>query len=363
MGAQVIKVESRNHLDRQRHQPDPISGRPADPRFGTHLFRSVNANKIAVVLEVDNSEDYQRALRIISVSDVVVANMKGGALARLGLCYEKVRKVRPDVIVLSSTGFGESGPWRDYRAEAPTLGAICGLGDLTGYPEAPPGTMLTSFDGANAMYALVVLLAALAHRARTGEGCFIDLSQAEGGACLAGDSFLSFLATGTQPHRSGNADDVWAPHECYPCRGDDQWVTIVAQSEEEWRALCEALGRPPWTQKACFENAALRVAHKRQLDAFVAKWTRQHTAWEITEMLQAAGVSAMPVFSAADVFADEQLTHRGVVEWTVHPAGGVAPVMRPPWMFARKKWKPATPSPTIGEHDAFLRHQLLGEGD
>lgn len=310
---------------------------------------------------MDDPKDYQRTQRIIAVSDVVVANMKGGALARLGLNYEKAREVRPDIVVLSSTGFGESGPWRDYRAEAPTLGAICGLSDLTGYAEAPPATMLTSLDGANAMYALVVLLAALSHRAQTGQGCFIDLSQAEGGACLAGDSFLSFLATGQQPHRRGNADDVWAPHECYPCQGEDKWVSIVVRSEREWQALCNAIGRPSWSQKACFSSVFLRVANKRQLDGFVGRWTRQHTAWKISELLQPLGISAMPVSSAADVFADEQLAHRRVVEWPAHPLGSAAPVMCPPWICAGQTWKPATPSPTLGEHDVFLRHQLLGE--
>ncbi|HOG45963.1 MAG TPA: CoA transferase [Anaerolineae bacterium] len=359
LGAEVIKIESRKRIDQTRHGSittgDDFPNYDASP-----IFNNANLNKKGVTLDLKRPEGAELAKRIVAVSDVVLENMRPGAMDRLGLGYEDLVKVKPDIIMLSSSGFGSSGPYREYAGYAPIFAAFGGLAYLTGYEDGEPNTMSGVMDLRVGTVSAFALLAALIHRQRTGEGQYIDLSSSECVSALIGAELMEYPMNKRSPFRCGNQDAIMAPHNCYRCQGDDKWISIAVASDKEWQALCGAMGNPAWAQDEAFGDVYSRWQNRARLDRHVAEWTMNHTHYELMALLQSAGVAAMPSFSAEEILSDPHVKARGMVSQIEHPVMGKKVVISPPWKLSETPARIKKASPLLGEHNEEVFGSLLG---
>ena len=368
MGAEVIKVESRERLDGLR-LGRPIVGEDVaggDRGLWPELqpvFHSLNRNKLGVTLNLRTGDGVDLAGRLIARSDVVMNNFSPGVLGRLGLDYQALRKHRPDIILVSMPAVGETGPLRDILAYAPIIQALSGLMSVVGYDQDEPlvGELQSPWsDAVSSIHAALAALAALRHRNRTGEGQLVEVAQLEATASMLGEAFLSNQMKGVDRAPEGNQDSDFAPHNNYPCAGDDKWVAIAVKTEEEWRRFCQALGEPNWTRDRRFADRAARLGNTDELDMHVSEWTRRFSAQEITEKLQENGVAAMPVMNIEDQFLDPHLQQRQAYAQVEHPHAGAEWVYGMPWLLSETPGSVRTPAPLLGEHNDYVLHQLLG---
>jgi benzylsuccinate CoA-transferase BbsF subunit len=357
MGAEVIKIESNQRLDHVRLRAlgfGVFRGPDQSP-----FFNDLNLNKLSVTLNLAQPEAVELAKRIVSISDVVMQNMRPGVMDRLGLGYEELRKVRPDIIYLSSSACGATGPERGYVGYAPTFAALGGADYLTGYPDAAPQPMSGSIDLRSAATSAFVLLAALCYRQKTGEGQHIDLSSQETISVLLGEALMDYTMNRRNQMRKGNRDDAMAPHNCYRCRGG-KWVTIAVATEEEWKAFCSAIGNPDWTMDRRFADAYSRQRNQDELDKRVEEWTINHTPYQVTKILQKARVAAFPSLDSRGLFNDRHLKERGFFEEMNHPVMGKRTIIAPHWRFSGTPTLPRRPAPLLGQHNEYVFGEFLG---
>jgi len=359
LGAEVIKVESRRRLDHTRVRSlmtGPTMGGPDH----SAVFNDLNLNKLSLTLNLTRPEAIGIAKRLAIVSDVVTQNMRPGVMERLGLSYDELKAVKTDIIMLSSSAVGATGPERTYVGYAPTFAGVGGIAYVSGYPEGRPTTLTGAIDTRVGTTAAFAVLAALHYRQRTGKGQHIDLSSSEAISSLAGDVLMDYTMNGTVRERDGNSDEIMAPHGCYPCRGEDRWVTIAVDGEDEWRALCQALGSPEWTRSTRFADVASRRQNLEELDRMIAAWTGQHTDYEVMEILQEADVAAVPTFSGTMVPGDPHIRGRGILPEVEHPALGKRTVVGPPWRLSATPALTPRHAPLMGEHNQYVLGDLLG---
>ncbi len=364
LGAEVIKVESRDRLDFfRRYVIWPLAD--AEPTAlstdGSMMFLSANLNKLGVTLNFSKPEGKALLKQLVAVSDVVVENMRPGAMARMGFGYEDLQKVNPAIIMLSSSARGATGPESQYAGYAAVNHAIGGASYISGYPDGPPGYALGDVDLMNATTSAFAIVAALRYRDVTGEGQFIDYSQCEAVTSLIGEVLLEPQMTGHVPGRKGNSDDFMAPHNVYPCWGIDRWLAIAVTTDEEFRALCRVIGNPWLADDARFATAAIRKQNELELDEIVAGWTRQQDRDYAASLLAAAGVAAAPSRDAQDLFRDPHLRERGAFVEVEHPEGGRHDVLGLPWKTSNCAAK-IHRAPRLGEHNAYVFGQVLGLG-
>ncbi len=360
LGAEVIKVESWRRMDNMRSHVDS-AGQPIDPNKNPG-FNCLNLGKLAIQVDLSQPRGVELIKELVKVSDVVANNFSAGVLDRMGLGYEALKEVRPDIIFLTMSGFGSSGPLTNYRGYDPTFSSLAGIFDMSGYHDGPPtrSALGGAMDIANGMMGALGVIAALAHRARTGEGQFIDLAQWEVASYLIGDTFLDFAMNGRSPARQGNRDLVMAPHNCYPCQGEDKWVSIAIATEEEWLAFCQALGNPAWASERRFADAFSRWKNQEEMDRLIGEWTKQHTHYEVMEILQKVGVAAMPSFDQAELVSDPHLKERGWFTEVEHPETGKFLQMSPPLRLSATPARIPRPAPMVGEHNYYTFCEVLG---
>ena len=264
----------------------------------------------------------------------------------------------------SSSGRGRGGPHSDFLGYALVHHAIGGGAYLTGYPDEPPSHSLGDVDLMNATTLAVAILAALHHRARSGEGQFIDYSQCEGVTALLGETLLGFQLTGELPQRIGNAHPDRAPHGVYRAWGVDRWIAISAGEDEAFARLASAIERPELVHDPRFATAAARKRNEAALDAILDAWTRERDRDVVVEQLDAAGVVAAPSRDGRDLYADRHLRSRGAFVTVDHPELGSLQLVGPPFRFGEAPLG-VTAAPLLGEHtDAVLSGLLeLGEKD
>ena len=359
LGAEVIKVESLRRLDHTRLRSLMTGPTMGGPDQST-VFNDLNLNKLSLTLNLTRPEAIGIVKRLVKVSDVVTQNMRPGVMERLGLSYDALRAVKADIIMLSSSAVGATGPERTYVGYAPTFAALSGLAYVSGHSEGRPTTLTGAIDTRVGTTAAFAVLAALHCRQRTGKGQHIDLSSAEAISCLAGDALMDYTINGRVRERDGNSDEVMAPHGCYPCRGEDRWVTIAVAGEDEWDAFCKVLGHPDWTRDTGFADATSRRQNREELDRLVAEWTRQHSDYEVMETLQKAGVAAMPTFSGRMIPQDRHTRERGILAEVEHPELGVRTIVGPPWRLSATPARVPQAAPLIGEHNQYVLGELLG---
>ncbi len=359
LGAEVIKVESMARVDQTRVMTFTL-GKSFEGVENSSVFNAINLNKLSVRLNMKHSRSVELAKSLVQVSDVVGQNMRPGAMEALGLGYDVLREIKPDIIMLSSSAFGCKGPYSNYGGYAPTFSCGSGLAHMTGYADGTPNPMTGSTDLMSAITGAFALVAALNHRQKTGVGQHIDLSSVESQGILAGDALMEYLVTGRVPHRCGNRDRITAPHNCYRCRGEDKWVSIAVRTPEEWDAFCDAIGNPEWTLEERFADAYGRHSHQDELDRLVAAWTIERTHWEATRALQEAGVAAMPSLSNEEIVNDSHFKHRGIATTVEHPVMGRQVVFGVPWRLSKTPAPVRKASPLMGESNQYVFGELLG---
>ncbi len=371
MGAEVIKMESLSVYDSHRGPVSPAPGivsyPDADPgeqpwnRNG--WFNCLHMSKYGITLELTGESGRQVFNELVSISDVLVENFRQGSLERLGYNYEELRRLRPDLIYVSMPAFGNGGPWQKYVAYGIGQEQLSGMAHMTGYRgEGPMKSGINHGDPITGSHAAGVLLAALRHRRRTGEGMFIDVSQQESAVALIGGEMLAYQMTGTEPERRGNRSPWFAPHNSYQCAGEDRWVTIAVTSDDQWLRLAGILGDAELAADARYATVSGRMEHQDALDALIAVWTADKDALEISRQLQAAGIPSSQVMGGPDLLADDHYAARGTFVEVDHPQ--VGPKMYPgaAWKMSATPGRVRWPSPTLGQHNHLIYRELLGMG-
>jgi benzylsuccinate CoA-transferase BbsF subunit len=359
MGAEVIKIESRKRIDQARRGSittgDSFSNFDASP-----IFNNANLNKKGVTIDLSRPEGAELAKKLVAVSDVAIENMRSGVMDKLGLGYKELVKVKPDLIMLASSGFGSSGPYREYAGYAPIFASFGGLAHLTGYEDGPPNTMSGVMDLRVGTVSAFVILAALIRRQKTGEGLYIDVSSTECISTLVGPQLMEYSMNRRSPFRTGNQDSSMAPHNCYRCKGNDKWISIAVATDQEWNALCRAMGNPAWVMDKDFSDAYRRWKNRATLDALIGKWTINHTHYEVMALLQNSGVAAMPSFNAEEILSDPHIKERGVMNEVQHPVLGKKVVLNPSWKHSETPARIHKASPLLGEDNEQVFGDLLG---
>ncbi len=362
LGAEVIKIESMQRIDFVRLRSF-TTGQEFIGVDESTVFNDLNLAKLSIKLNLSKPEAIELAKKLVSLSDLVTQNMRPGVMERLGLGYEALKEVKPDIIYLSSSARGATGPERGYSGYAPNFAAISGLSHVTGIPDGWPLSLAGEIDLGSAVTSTFAILAALNYHLRTGEGQHIDLSSSDSMSVLIGDVLMDYLANGRVQSRKGNLDEFMAPHNCYRCKGEDEWVSIAVATGEEWAALCEVLGNPGWAKEQRFLTASARWQNQEELDRLIEQWTRNYSHYEVMEMLQEAGVAAMPCFNAEEVYKNPHLNYRQCWAKVVHPLIGEQVVLTPPWKLSATPVKVSSAAPLFGQHSSYVFRELLGMTD
>jgi benzylsuccinate CoA-transferase BbsF subunit len=366
-GADVIRIESGKRLDRLRVLPPFRDGERRGSVNRSGYFADRNSNKRGVTVNLKHPDAAGLVLRLVAVSDVVASNFTPGTMAGLGLGYDDARAVRPDVIYLEMGMQGAYGPDSTLVGYGQTVSALTGLHHLSGLPGFTPVGTGTNYPDhvAAPAHAAFAVLAAIRHRRRTGEGQYIDLSQAETMVGLLGPAVLDFTVNGRNAMPNGNRSATAAPQGVYPCRGDDRWIAVSVTDDGQWSALCEALGVPALAEDPRFSTMALRHGNHDDLDGEIIARTAHSEPFALMHELQKRGVPAGVVQTYQDLLdTDEQLRHRGHFAVLDHPEMGPSAYNAPPFRLGGVD-EPTmrTPAPLLGQHTREVFAQLLDMSD
>lgn len=360
-GAEVIKIETHRRLDAMRTSPhggfvESISG---INRNGA--FNSLNYGKRSCCLDMTTSEGKELMRRLVGISDIVVESFTSPVAEQFGLTYDELRAVKPDVILLSVSALGRTGPLKDVPGFGPNTQIFAGQPSITGYPGGPPTPVGGTWPDYTCGMAMVFpLLAALHHRMDTGQGQHIDFGMGEVVTAMIPEALLDYAMNGRVAGPQGNRENHMAPNNTYPCQGDDRWVAISVATDQEWRALCQVTGHPEWLDDVRFAEPLGRWKNQESLDALLAEWTRRHTPAEAARKLREAGVPAGPSADTLDLISDPQLQHRGLFREFDHPEAGRRLGMGMEGRFsAITEWR-YTPAPLLDQDSPYVFQELLG---
>jgi benzylsuccinate CoA-transferase BbsF subunit len=359
LGAEIIKVESKKRIDHSRFTSFTTGAAFSNPDQSP-VFNSLNLNKLSVCLNLTQPKAVEIAKRLVEKSDVVVENMRPGVMTRLGLDYAALSQVKGDIIYLSSSACGQTGPDREHVGYAPHFAGAAGLSFVTGYEDWPPSILAGAFDLRSATTAAFAILAALLCRQRTGEGQYVDMASQEAIAILNSDALMDYLMNERVRMRQGNRRDDMAPHNCYRCRGEDNWISIAVADDREWRALCSAMGREDLARDARFSTLETRWRNQDELDEIISDWTASQDYYEVMHHLQRAGVAATPSLSNKALFEDPHIAEREVFTQVEHPVLGKDWVIAPPWRLSDTPASIRRHAPLLGEHTYEIFEQRLG---
>ena len=359
MGTEVIKIESESKLDLGRYYPPFKDGVESLDR--AMWFAQMHRNSLSVTLNLREPEGVELAKRIVAISDVAAENFRAGVADRLGLGYEDLAAVNPQVIMASLSGFGAYGPRSRWVTYGMHVSNISGLMGTVGYPESEPVSDWVEMpDPSGGVAGASAVLAALHYRLKTGKGQHIDLSEEETAIGFQPEKLMDYAMNGREAERTGNRHQSMAPHGVYACAGDDEWVSIAVGSEEEWIRLCSAIGMDRLAQDSRFDTVSARKENEDALDEVVEGWTRQHSKAEVMRVLQGSGVGAVVTFTNADLYHDEHLAARGFFTWDEHPVQGRAKMPAQPWKMSGTPLSMTRPGPKMGEHNGYVLEELLG---
>jgi len=315
----------------------------------------VNPQKLSVQIDMKKKEGVGLILDLTRKADIVVENLRPGAIDRLGLSYATVKAAKPDIIFVSMGMYGNEGPLSYQTGYAPCFAALGGVSALVGYEGQPPAGMNVRYAdstfGTTAAFAAVV---ALHHRRRTGVGQFIDVSAVECMSSMIGDTIMDYALNGAVHECAGNQHPEMAPHGAYPCR-EGEWIAIAIASEEAWQALADAMG----TNDPRFRSLAGRKSHERDLDAQLSAWTARHDAGELAAALQQRGIAAAKSQNSIDLVADGHLWSRGFFREVADGAGQARTVVGPSWTMSDEA-SITQAAPRLGEHNGYVFGEILG---
>jgi crotonobetainyl-CoA:carnitine CoA-transferase CaiB-like acyl-CoA transferase len=324
-------------------------------------FNEHNRNKLAIALDLKKPAGVDVFKRLVAKSDVVIDNFSFGVMARLGLGYDDLRAIKPDIIALSMPAFGNTGPERGYIGYGPVQEQLSGVTSITGYEGGDP--LETGFyygDPSAGLQAAGAIMVALWARQRTGEGQQVDLSQRETLVSFLGEMLLDYQMNGRTLAPRGNRDDSMAPQGVYACRGEDSWIAISCRDDAEWGRLCQTMGRPELAYDTRFHDLLARHRNHDALDAILTDWTRQHEHLALTRCLQDQGVAAAAVLNHQELLENEHFRARGYFETVTHPEAGTHDYHGMTWKLSGTPGRIRFPAPLFGQDNERILRDLLG---
>ncbi|MCX6024157.1 MAG: CoA transferase [Chloroflexi bacterium] len=384
-GAEVIKVESiQRFTTRGQLNPPPKRPERTNPALWGYpdeipgprpwnrapVFNNMNRNKQGITLDLRSEAGVALYKKLVQVSDVVIENYAYNVMVRLGVGYEALRQVNPELIMFSMPLFGNTGPNKHWKGWGSSAEPMAGHVSLRGYPDQDVKALqgIVHTDAVSSFTTVFAALSALRHRQRTGKGQFIDFGQCEAFMPHLGEYFMDYAMNGRVAGRIGNRHPQWAPHGCYPALPDpngpegraDRWITIVCSSDEEWQALRGVMGNPAWSQDPKFADMPSRKRHEDELDQHLAAWTQGQDHYALFHQLQAAGVPAGPVLDHGEVYADPHVEARGFLQEVTHPEAGTHRYPSVAWKMSKSEGRIRNPANTLGEHNYKVLTELLG---
>ena len=359
MGAEVIKVEAVDNWDllRSLHLLPEGTERAYNK---SAYFNHNNRNKLGCTLNLSTEKGRDLLLRLVAISDAVIENYRADVLDKLGLGYELFREVRGDIILISMPGYGKSGPEKDYVSYGTNVEQLAGLVALTGYPDRGPHKSGISYgDPVAGLHAAAALAMALHRRRETGLGAHIEVPQREALVSMIGEFVVARTLDAPLAVQLGNASPVYAPHGVYPCAGEDQWIAIAAEDDAAFAGLAHAMAPNGLATDARFATNNDRLRHRNELDELIGSRTQTQNRDELFHKLQAAGVTAGPIFSVADLANDPHLRDRGFFEKVSQVDAGEWEMDGVPWKLSRSPAHIRRPAPNFAEHNAYVFRELL----
>ncbi|MFC2033671.1 CaiB/BaiF CoA transferase family protein [Chloroflexota bacterium] len=362
MGAEVIKVENPSRPDFSRGWPPFAEEERGVNQSG--YFAIYNRGKKGCTLDLKNLEDVGTLKRLVKISDILIENNAPGVMDRLGLGYSELSSIKPDLIMISLSGFGATGPDSVALAFGPILEPYTGISSFFGYPGDPPVTCgMAVSDHVAAAKGTLVALIALHNRNKTGEGQHIDISEVETMLACMPEAIMEFTMNKMEPVPKGNRDEVMSPHGVYRCRGEDNWIAIAIDSDAAWQKFCHAIDKPALARDERFNDGYRRWKNQDELDSIISEWASEQDAIETMHRLQKADIIASAVYCGEELYNDPQLRERGFFAEINHPITGKREL---PGMFVKLSKTPGAlraPDPLLGEHNDWLLNELLGPVD
>ena len=363
LGAEVIKIEAIQRLDSWRGLGGPRvtdSNSVDRPWERSPLFNAQHRNKLGITLNLSDEHGRELFKQLVAHSDVVLENYTARVMPNFGLAYEVLNEINPGIIMVSLNGLGASGPWKDYVSFAQVGESLGGIYAVTGYED---GHLVhhspMPADPASGICAATAVLAALRHRSTTGQGQRIEVAQAEVIASIAADVVMEYTLNDRTWGPVGNGHPAMAPHNAYPCKGEDEWIVVTVATDYEWQTICKLMREPAWAEDTRFATGAGRQSNRQEIDRLLAEWTRSCSSRELMERLQAAGIAAGVVLGPKETLADPHLEARGYWQQVERALVGVQPAPSSPMRFSRTPITIRRPAPLLGEHNQEVLRQLL----
>lgn len=358
-GATVVRLESMTHIDTAR-TATPFHEDVPDPERSA-LYWNMNLGKLGCAINISKPEARPIIEDLVRWADVVTESFSPRAMRQWNLDYGHLREINPSIVMLSSCLMGQTGPLHSFAGFGNLAAAIAGFFDLAGWPDrSPAGPFGAYTDYVSPRFGVAALLAALDHRRRTGEGQYIDLSQAEASIHLLAPALLDYTVNGRAFVRRGNADPHMCPHGIYPCEGDDQWVAIACELDDQWRALCPLIGKEDLLSDKALANVEGRLPRADDLDKLVGAWTSERSAVEATDGCQGVGVPAHPVQDSEACWSDPQLAHRGHFVTLEHATAGPITLEGSRIRLSRTPARVGGPPPLVGNDTSYILGEILG---
>lgn len=353
LGAEVIKIESATNLDEMRaYGGVDINSAP--------YFLSINQEILSVQVNMKTDEGLDLVRRMVAESDIVIDNIRPGAMERSQLDYENLKKIKPDIIQVSIKMWGTDGPLGYQTGYAPCFASLSGLTALVGHEgETPKGMNIRYGDSTAGACAALAAIAALHHREATGEGQFIDLSAVETMTSLVGDSLFAYSVTGDVPQPDGNFHPEMCPHSAYSC-ANGEWISIAVADDAEWQALCGILNAETLAADPRFTTLAQRLENRHALDAALGERTAGETAADLADRLRHAGVPAFRSQSSIDLCSDDYLWAREGFRMVADHRNGSRPIIGPSWRITPDPAAVERGAPLLGEHNDYVYREILG---
>jgi len=360
LGADVVKIESQTRIDLTRTLP-PFAGGEAGPNrsLSNHACWAGNGS---ITLNLKKPEAVELAKEYISGCDAVIENFGPGVMEKMGLGYDELEKVKPDIVLFSMPAAGQYGALKNVRTYGMSLTSLTGVDSLTGYADGTPVPFENAFaDPYNGILGAFAVLTALCYRDRTGKGQHIDHSQQEAVMQMAGPAFMDYELNGRTAGPLGNRHPlaVNAPHGVFPCKGDDRWISIAVTSDDEWAALVAAMQAPGWASSAEYADRVSRLANIDSLHAKVADWTSASDDRELAARLQAAGVAAAPVLNVGDLLEDPHYRARKTFVEVDHPLG-FRETIYGAYVKTSRSEAAVHPGPWMGQDNERVFKEILG---
>ena len=360
-GAEVIKVESPSHMDWWRGAGLQGNFDGAKLYEQSPTFNTVNRNKYGIALELTHTRGRTLFKDLIAISDLLVANYPPRILRKLGIDYQVLSAVNPRLVMVTLPAFGNNGPDSEYVGFGCTTEAMAGITGVSGYVDGPPQMLSNAIgDPGTALNACFASLVGMFEMERRGGGVAIDLSHVEGLLPMNAAALLDYTINRRVQGRQDNRHPTMAPHGCYPCKGEDEWVMITIASDTQWEKFRHVLGDPAWTRDTKWTTVSGRKAAEDELDQYITAWTKEREHYEVMELCQHAGVAAGAVLSGPEVLSDSHLTAREFLlvidkaEAGTHMYPGFVP------RFAHDPSVVHRPPPCFGEHNEYVFGKLLG---